>query len=119
MAVKIVYTAGSGRIRGALTDCDGAYVTPDMVSAIHVNILRKYMGESIPVEGYSGKEIPLSAILDEVKTDHNGLPYNVDFDPYDGANPPYPVRDAGYIVEVIFTSTNGTKSVHQIEVESR
>ena len=119
MAIQIVYTSGSGHVRGFLQDCDGNTVTREMVTDIRVNIFRKYLGEYIPIDAYMDKSIPLTAILEEVKIDHDQKQYNVDFDPFDGINSPFPVRNAGYVIEVIFQATTGERSVHQVEAESR
>ena len=119
MAIQTVYTSGSGRIRGLLTDCAGTMVTAADVSEIRLNIFRYTMGNYEPVTGYENKEVLTSAILSEPSEDCEGHEFNFDCDPDDGTNPPFPERNVQYIVEVIFVSTTGTKSVHQLEVRSK
>ena len=116
--VTTVYTAGSGRIRGWLRDCEGEPITQSQVSAIAVTIWQVAMGTYTAVPNYSNKSVPTTAIMDEPLIDCDERLYNLDFDPYDGEHPPFPTRDAYYIVEVVFTSTGGNKSVHQIKVHS-
>lgn len=119
MAVQTVYTSGSGRVRGLLKDCAGTTVTAENVTVIRLNIFKTFLGTCEPVTGYENRTIPTSAILSEPLEDCEGHEYNVDFDPDDGINPPFPERNVQYVVEVIFISTTGTKSVHQLEVRSK
>ena len=119
MATQIVYTSGSGRIRGLLRDCNQTLVTQADVTGIKLNIFEYSMGQYTPVPGYSNATIPTSAILDTPATDCEGNRFNFDTDPDDGVHPPFPNRNMTYIVEVILTSTNGTKSVHQLEAFSK
>ena len=119
MATQIVYTAGSGRLRGLLRDCNDVLVTRSDITDIRLNIFEYGMGQYTPVAGYQNKQLPLDAVLEQVATDCEGNRFNFDVDPADGTPPPFPARNATYIVEVIFTSTNGTRSVHQLEVFSK
>ena len=119
MATQIVYTAGSGRIRGLLRDCDNVPVTRGDITDIRLNIFEYGMGQYTPVVGYQNKELPLDAVLNETQTDCEGNRFNFDVDPADGVHAPFPARNATYVVEVVFTSTNGTRSVHQIEAYSK
>lgn len=119
MATQIVYTSGSGRIRGLLRDCNQTLVQPEDVTAIRLNIFKYFMGQYEPVTGYQNKSILTDAVLAEAETDCEGNRFNFDFDPDDGTHPPFPERNMTYIVEVIIFSTNNTKSVHQLEVFSK
>lgn len=119
MAIQTVYTSGSGRIRGVLTDCNGTQILPENVAGIRLNIFKTFMGNCDSVPGYTNKEIPTTAILSEPSEDCEGHEFNFECDPDDGVNPPFPERNTNYIVEVIFISQNNKKSVHQLEVRSK
>jgi hypothetical protein len=113
-----VYTAGSGRIRGILKDCEGDLILQAQVASITLTIFQYGMGQYTAVPNYTAASIPITAILDQPATDCEGREFNLDFDPYDGEHPPFPTRNAFYVIELVFTSTNGTKSVHQIQAQS-
>ena len=118
--VQTVYTSGSGRIRGLFTTLDGTPVRPEEVRDITLTILHKFLGQYTPVSHYNGVSIPVAQALSAtVQTDPEGQRYNLDFDPYDGEHFPFPTRDTYYTLELVFTSRNGARSVHQLEVRSK
>lgn len=58
MAIQTVYTSGSGRIRGVLTDCNGTQILPENVAGIRLNIFRYVMGNYDPVRVTRTKRFP-------------------------------------------------------------
>lgn len=104
---------------GMLTDCNGTAVTSEKIAEIRLNIFKTYMGKFFPVTEYENVSISRRAILDEPQIDCEGNVFNVDFDPDDGINPPFPERSTQYVVELIFVSTTGSRSVRQLEVRSK
>ena len=112
---NVIAGGGSCTLRAQLTDCEGTMVSPSDVAAITLNIY-EYLNPSAHVDGYYDLAIPTTAMLATYAEDCQGRKYNFSYNPYHDNKPMFPRRQTVYVVEVVWTDTNGKPYAQSMEV---